>query len=116
MSAEPGTSLAQYDLDTEPDGSHETGRNHRDYGLERVCLRLFHAPSPPSKVLKIGTQLFSVVVFDTERSQHRCHRFEYDGIDALLLDPVLLGQRLRDDRSNLVVLHIHRFMILATFS
>ncbi|MCK1510926.1 hypothetical protein IVB21_40200 [Bradyrhizobium sp. 18] len=67
-------------------------------------------------MLKIGPQLFSVVILDSEGRQHRCHRPQYDGIDVRLLKPLLLSQRLGNDRPDFVIRHLHRLMILATFS
>jgi hypothetical protein len=51
------SSFAQHDLHAEPDGPHQSGRNHGDNSLKGVTLSLLHALSPSSKVLEISLQL-----------------------------------------------------------
>ncbi len=84
--------------------------------FERITLRLFHASPPAPQMLKVSSQLLSIVIFDSKRRQQRRHHFRDDRINALLLDSVLLRQRLGNDGLDLVIHDLHRLMILATFS
>ena len=96
VSVRPERSFAERGLDAEPHGPDEAGYDHRDDCLESVALRLFDAPAPAPKMLKIRAQLFSIFFVDSKGVQRRRDGFENQCIDIVVTNPLLFGQsRLR---------------------
>ncbi|MCK1494987.1 hypothetical protein IVB14_32430 [Bradyrhizobium sp. 180] len=61
-------SLAQHDLDADPDGPHQTGGDHRDYDLECIALRLLHALPPSPQMLEVRPELFPIVILNSKEA------------------------------------------------
>src|ERR1700744_2718490 len=98
-------SFSEDRLDTEPHRAENAGHDNRNDGTERVILRLLHAPAPPSKIAKIGSQLPPIVLVDAERRQHCRDRLQNDRVDFAVLDALLLGEGLGHDRSYIIDMH-----------
>jgi hypothetical protein len=95
-------SFAKRCLDPEPDCPDEAGHDHGDHSLEGVTLRLLGASSPPSKMLKIGAKLSSILLLDAERGESGRNRFQNHSIDLIVPKFLLFGQRLKDDGSDIL--------------
>jgi hypothetical protein len=62
-------------------------------------------------------ELFPILFLDSKRGQNGCNRLQDDGIEVAAMQPLLLGQRLDHNGSDIRLMHCHhRLMILAMFS
>src|SRR6201999_2922437 len=110
-------SFAQHNLDTKPDRPDEAGNDDGDDGFAGKTLRLFYILAPTPQVLEIGTQLLTIVLLNSKRDQDGCNRFENCGVNIVLMQLLLFGQRLGYSGPDVLTTHFaHRLMIRATFS
>jgi hypothetical protein len=113
----PCASLAEHDLDTEPDCSEKARDDNADDCLEGVALSLLDALAPAPQMLEISTQLSAILFFHAERGENGRNRPENDRFDIVTMQSLLLGQGLGNDGPDVFVArHIHRLRFFATFS
>src|ERR1041385_3408415 len=97
-------SLAEQDLHTQPDCTHEPGRDDGHNRLEGVALCLLNALAPSSQMLKVGAHLPSILLLNAERSQCCRDRTLHDGIDIIAMKPLLFSEGLQHDRLDIIIL------------
>jgi hypothetical protein len=79
-------------------------------------LGLFDAFPPPAQMLEIGPYFPSILLFDPERVEHRHNRPRDDGINLVVVKPLLLGDRFGDYGPDVLVSKFgHRLISLTTF-
>jgi hypothetical protein len=110
-------SFTEHNLDAEPYRPDEACHDNCDRGLERKTLSLFDALAPTPQVLKVGSQLLSVLLLYPKRSQDCRDGFENHGVDVVVTKPLLFGERLGDNGPDILAAHfVHRLMIPAVIA
>jgi hypothetical protein len=77
-----------------------------DYGLESIALCLLDAFAPTPQVLEISANFSPVLFIYPERDQDGGDGTQNHGVDIAVMQTLLLGQRLGNDRANVFVAHL----------
>jgi hypothetical protein len=99
-------SFAEHRLDAEPDRTDKAGDDNSNHGLESITLRLLDAFAPTPQVLEIGANFSPVLFIYPERDQDGGYGTQNHGVDIAVMQPLLLSQRLGNDRANVFVAHL----------